>query len=426
MKEQEANRIIIPSNDLLLKHSLSVIYLFAALIHTVFLILFTKLHITEMQIINYFSPVLYFIAFYLNRKNQLVAGASIAVFEAVIHGTLSLFYVGWQSYFHIYIILLYPLIFFLYNLRLFLRILFTIFVTVLYVSMLIYSGLNEPKYYVPQSFAIFSGIINIISTGGIISIFAFSYSHYIRKNINLLKNAEKQQRTLNAQKNRFFSIFSHDLKNPITTLSGFVDMMLYNFENLDVAQQKDFLMQIQNSVTDLKSLVNGLLEWSKSQLDKAPMHPELIDVGPTLLEIKSLFEHYAMQKNITLEIPVDNGITVYADEHMFRSIMRNLISNAMKFTYTGGKVIITAKNENQKTSIKISDTGMGISAQNLESLFRIDKKIIMSGTNDEKGTGLGLIVTKEFVEKNNGTITVESILEQGTSFTVTLPSTFSG
>jgi len=422
MRPTEDQSHVLSDNDMLLKQSLGVIYLFAAIVHLIFLFIFIKLEVKEMQYANYFSPAFYIIAFLLNRSDRIVFGASVAIGEAVMHGILSLFFVGWQAYFHIYIILVYLLIFFLYRLNLILRISFTLIVTLLYIVIFIYSAKNEPRYAVPQTFLIICGVVNILSTAAVLSIFAVTYSHFIRRNIKLLKNAEQQQRTLNAQKNRFFSIFSHDLKNPITTLNGFVDLILLNYDILDDTKRKDFLVQIQNSVGDLQKLVTGLLEWSRSQLDNIQLYPIKIDVGPTMLEIKSLFEHHAIQKNISLEIYVDSNITVFADENMFRSVMRNLISNAIKFTPHNGKVIVKVITNVSSTVIDVTDTGIGIPSQNIDKLFTIDKKLLSLGTDKETGTGLGLIVVKEFVEKNNGTIEVKSIPEQGTTFTVTLPS----
>ncbi|MBN2487049.1 MAG: HAMP domain-containing histidine kinase [Bacteroidales bacterium] len=413
---------LIPDSDNLLKQSLSYIYLFAAAAHVFFLFLFARLGVKEMEVVNYFSPFLYIIAFWLNHKNHIVWGATLAIGEAVAHGLISLFFVGWHTYFHIYIILVYLLIFFLYKFNLFLRITFTAIVSLLYIASFVYAGFTPPKYTLSGHIIVLCGIVNITSTAATLSIFAISYSHFIRRNIGLLKSAEQQQRTLNAQKNRFFSIFSHDLKNPLTTLNGFVDLMLHNYDKIDDAKRKDFLIQIQNSVGDLQKLLNGLLEWSRSQLDKIHMHPEVIDLAPTLLEIKSLFEHHAIQKNIALEMQIDKNITVYADEQMFRSVMRNLISNAIKFTHRNGKILVTSGTNGTTSEIIITDNGVGISKKNLENLFQIDKKIFSTGTENEPGTGLGLIVTKEFVEKNKGNIRVSSIEEKGSIFTVTLPS----
>lgn len=422
MKRTEIQSHIVSGSDLLLKQALNAIYIFAALIHVVFLILFSKLGVKEMQIANYFSPIIYLVAFLFNSKNKMVIGATIGTSEAVMHGVLSLFFVGWQAYFHIYILLVYLLIFFLYNFNMALRLLFTFLVTALYISAFVYSGINAPKYNLPQNFIIVSGVINILCTASVLSIFSITYSHFIRKNITILKTAEQQQRTLNGQKNRFFSIFSHDLKNPITTLNGFVDLMLYSYEKIDNTKRKDYLLQIQNSVGDLRKLVDNLLEWSRSQLDNLKIHPVTIDVGPALLEIKSLFSHHAIQKNIELSISSENNIKVFADEQMFHSIMRNIISNAIKFTHHHGKVAISATSEGFYTRFEIADTGIGISPANLDLLFRIDKKIICKGTDNETGTGLGLIVAKEFIEKNHGSISVESVLDKGTRFIINLPS----
>jgi signal transduction histidine kinase len=422
MNRFESRSNYVFGDNSLLKYSFSAIYCFAGISHVVFLFVFWKLGVKEMQIANYFSPVFYIAAIVFNQKNYVAIGATLGIFEAVVHGILSLYYVGWQAYFHIYIVFVYLLIFFLYNFNLVIRILIAIFITLLLLGLIVYAGLSEPKYQLPKSFIIYSGILNIVSTAAVLSLFAITYSHFIRKNIDILKNAEEQQRSLNAQKNKFFSIFSHDLKNPIASLNGLSDLILFNYESLNEEKRKDFLTQIQSSASDLKMLVEGMLDWSRSQLDNAKMNPILIDVGPTMLEIQSLFEPQALQKEIKLDIRVTGNAKIYADEQMFRSAIRNLISNSIKFTHRGGKITVRAEQEQSKTTVTVIDTGIGIKPEAMDNLFSIDKLIIGKGTERETGTGLGLIVTKEFIEKNKGTISVESIPEQGTKITVTLPS----
>lgn len=423
MKTSTNNKYVLPINDPRLSYALGFVYLMGIFVHTFFLIAFWKFEVKEMQYINFFSPIAYGLAFFLNKKNKMVFAASLAVSEAVIHGILSLIFVGWEANFHLYVLLVYMLVFFLYNLHIFIRIGIALIITIAYAGCYIFAIFNEPIYDLPRTFIVFSGVFNIISNAGILSIFAITYSHFISKNVNILREAEEQQRKLNAQKNRFFSIFSHDLKNPVTSLHGFVDLMLHRYDSIKDDKRKEYLVQIQNTVNDLNKLIKGLLEWSKSQLDNVKVYPEEINVFQRINDVKSLLDHHALSKEIKLELDIDTGATVYADKQMFNSIMRNIVSNAIKFTPHGGKVTVEAGVENNTTKLIVSDTGIGIHPDNHDSLFKIDKKIISRGTDNETGTGLGLVVAKEFIEKNNGSISFKSVLNEGTSFIIFLPAT---
>lgn len=422
MKNPTNKNFIIPINDPQLSYALGFVYILGIVVHTLFCFAFSKLGVKEMQTINYFSPLIYIAAYLLNRKGKMVLAASMAVSEAVIHGILSILYIGWESNFHLYILLVYMLVFFLYNLNILIRIGLAILITGAYVGCYIYSIYNEPVYQLSEVYISISGVINIASNAGVLSVFAITYSYFIRKNVQILKTAEEQQRKLNAQKNRFFSIFSHDLKNPVTSLNGFVDLMLHRYDDIQDEKRKTYLVQIQNTVVDLNKLVKSLLEWSKSQLDNVKIYPEEINAYQRIMDVKSLLDHYALSKEIQLYENIDNDITVYADQQMFNSIMRNIISNAIKFTPHGGKVYVTAEQKNGETNIYVRDTGVGIDPEIQSSLFRIDKKNINQGTDKESGTGLGLVVAKEFAEKNNGSVSFTSEMNVGTTFSIVLPS----
>lgn len=422
MKHPANKNFVFPINDPQLEYALGFVYILGFVVHTFFCFAFAHLGVKELQIINYFSPLIYIVAYFLNRKGKMVMAASIAVLEAVVHGLLSLLYIGWEANFHLYILLVYMLVFFLYNLNILYRIGLALLITIGYAGCYVYAILNEPVYQFPEAYISFAGILNIVSTAGVLSVFAITYSYSIRKNVRILKNAEEQQRKLNAQKNRFFSIFSHDLKNPVTSLNGFVDLMLHRYDDIHDEKRKAYLVQIQNTVIDLNKLVKSLLEWSKSQLDNVKTYPEEIIVNKQIEDVKSLLDHYALSKDIKLHHNIDKNLTVYADQQMFNSILRNIVSNAIKFTPHGGNVLLTAEQENDKTKIYIRDTGMGIDPKIQDSLFRIDKKNITQGTDNETGTGLGLVVAKEFAEKNNGSVSFKSEVNVGTTFCIFLPS----
>jgi signal transduction histidine kinase len=287
----------------------------------------------------------------------------------------------------------------------------------------VYSLNNSPIFELQKSFVIAAGIINVVSMAFVLSLFAVAYSHFIGENIFVLEEAENKQRELNTQKNRFFTIFSHDLKNPVSSIHGFVDLLIDRYDVLDHEHRKKYLLRIQDAVKETYKLVNSLLEWSKSQIYNAEVFPRIIFIEQAVSDIKCLFEQAAKSKNISILLSLDNKLTIYADEHMFLAIMRNLVSNAIKFTNKDGKIIISAKANKKTTMITVSDTGIGIPNEDMQDIFKISDKKIRLGTENEHGTGLGLNVAKEFVEKNNGSIHVESEIGKGTKFVFFLPST---
>ena len=302
------------------------------------------------------------------------------------------------------------------------RVTLSVLITLAYTYLYIYSINHQPVYNFPSAFIGAAGIINLVNTVGVLSLFAISYSYFIRKNIKLLEEAEFQQRIRNVQKNKFFSIFSHDLKNPISSVYNLLDLLLKRYDVIDDEKRKNHLHQIHSAVGDTYNLVNDLLEWSRSQLNNAQIKPEKILVEKVISDIVSLFEHHASSKEILIKTFLEDKLTIYADTQCIYSIMRNLISNAIKFTSTGGKVIVEAKSLYGMTKISVMDNGIGISNKQLESLFSIDKQEVSVGTAHERGTGLGLVVVKEFVEKNNGSVEVESQINEGSTFTISLPS----
>ena len=226
--------IISSQEDASLRQALNLVYIYSILTHLVFFFAFRYSGVKPMVILNSFSPLFYLTAIYLNNKKLVVAGGIIAASEAVIHGAISVIFVGWSTNFHLYIILVYLLIFFLFNLHISIRITMAIVITAVYVILYVKTLDSPPIYEIPYSFVLISGIVNIINTAFVLSLFAIAYSSFIRKNIALLLNSEMKQRALNAQKNKFFSIFSHDLKKPISSLYGFLELLLQRYVTMEV------------------------------------------------------------------------------------------------------------------------------------------------------------------------------------------------
>jgi PAS domain S-box-containing protein len=239
-----------------------------------------------------------------------------------------------------------------------------------------------------------------------------------------LKKANVQLEQLNATKNKFFSIIAHDLKNPFQAIFGFSELLQRNFEDFDDTQKMELLNMIKASSESAYNLLENLLQWARTQTDRIKYSPADIDLAELIEQNIALSQGSAENKHITLVSNVNGKSLAFADKNMINLVLRNLISNAIKFTNDGGVVTVqcSAEEKNkQMVSVSISDTGIGISSDNIKKLFRIDEYFSTSGTAGESGTGLGLIICKEFVEKNKGIIHIDSELEVGTTFTFTLP-----
>lgn len=226
---------------------------------------------------------------------------------------------------------------------------------------------------------------------------------------------------LNATKDKFFSIISHDLKGPLNSLTSFSSLLINHTDSLSKDEIRMLAKDLDKSLKNLFTLLENLLEWSRSQTGNIEFKPEPFDLSSLLEQNKSLLQTQAQNKNITIENSSGNPMQIYAHKHSVNTVIRNLISNAIKFTPEGGHITLGMKPEPNKVIIFIKDTGVGMSAEVMQKLFRIDAKHTTKGTADEKGTGLGLILCKEFIEKNGGTIWVESEANKGSVFYFSLP-----
>jgi len=244
----------------------------------------------------------------------------------------------------------------------------------------------------------------------------------IRKNAEakLRKHAEELEE-LNQSKDKFFSIISHDLRSPFNALLGISEYTKKYFDRLSKEDIKESIENIHSSTRKIYNLMQNLLEWTKIQTDRLEFEKTKIDLYEISKKILELYKETAASKNINLTSNISNSIFLYADMYMVETILRNLVSNGIKFTHSGGRVYISAAVKSNLVEITVDDDGIGISRENLKKLFSLDKQYRMEGTANEKGTGLGLILCKDFVEKSNGTISVESQLNKGSKFTFTIP-----
>jgi PAS domain S-box-containing protein len=236
-----------------------------------------------------------------------------------------------------------------------------------------------------------------------------------------IKGFNEELKSLNASKDKFFSIIAHDLKSPLSGLLGFTEILADEFDELQMEEVKEFIGHSHQSAKNLNALLENLLEWSRIQTGNFAFEPSKVNVESVFDDIISLFNQNARNKKIRIEKNVDTAKDVFADKNMFKTIVRNLVSNAIKFTKENGSVYLTALANEKFVTISVQDTGIGLSQANIDKLFRIDVNYTTPGTNQERGTGLGLILCKELVEKNGGKIWVESEIGKGTKFIFTLP-----
>ncbi len=236
-----------------------------------------------------------------------------------------------------------------------------------------------------------------------------------------LANYNEQLKSLNASKDKFFSIISHDLRSPFNALLGITEYMVQFYNDMNRDEVLDSLNNVHKSAQKLYNLILNLLEWSRLQTSRFEVDKSTINLNELCGEIISLYKEMSDSKKIILENKIPDNVIIYADKYMIETVVRNLVSNAIKFTRTNGQVSINADTYNEFAIVSVEDSGIGISKEDMEKLFRIDVQYKHDGTASEKGTGLGLILCKEFVEKNGGSISVESKLNAGSKFIFTVP-----
>lgn len=243
------------------------------------------------------------------------------------------------------------------------------------------------------------------------------------------RQLEQQTRYLeqiNTTKDRFFSILAHDIKGPLNSLTAFLDIMSNHLDEMSREDIQFMSTSLNRSVKNLYQLLENVLSWSRSQMGIIEYHFEELSIKNVVKENLHLLQMTAENKGIRLIDEVPASVLVYADYPSLNTVIRNLLSNAIKFTEPGGSVTIGASSEAKKVLVWVKDTGIGMSAEVRERLFRVDQRISTKGTANETGTGLGLILVKEFIEKNGGRIWVESEPYVGTTFFFSLPSSYRG
>ncbi|MDA3942660.1 MAG: ATP-binding protein [Bacteroidetes bacterium] len=243
----------------------------------------------------------------------------------------------------------------------------------------------------------------------------------LEKEVAIRKKTEEELQEANSTKDKFFSIIAHDLKNPFNVLLGLSEILDQEYDQLDYDEKKEIISALRVSTDDLYKLLENLLSWSRTQQGKLKMNPQTINLAELVSENIDLLRQQATVKNIQIVPLVNQELETTADYNAITTVIRNLLSNAIKFTHQGGTITIRTETANDQAKISVEDNGIGIAKENQAKLFRIDEQFKLPGTMLEKGTGLGLILCREFAEANSGTLTLSSTLGEGSIFSLTLP-----
>lgn len=270
--------------------------------------------------------------------------------------------------------------------------------------------------YGPQLFILLTGIL--------ISILLFTLSTLELRSVMRARKIEqlnKQLERLNADKDRFIATLSHDLKSPFTSILGFLDLLSSNIHRFSIEKIIEQVNLINDSARHTYDLLEDLLMWTRAHSGQIPYKPVRLSLRDIFNNVRETIGPHAESKNIELSCTVPGNFEVMADKNMLKAVLRNLLSNAIKFTGNGGTVQLAAVSGDDTARIDVIDNGIGIEPHRLESLFDIAKILPAEGTDGEKGSGLGLILCKEFVERHGGEIWVESEKGKGSTFSFTLP-----
>jgi signal transduction histidine kinase len=272
---------------------------------------------------------------------------------------------------------------------------------------------NILKIEQQRFYQILMGLVILITI--VITVIIYLFYNKLR-----LKNNELN--ILNTTKNKILTIIAHDLRSPFNTILGFSELLSNNAKRLETTKIVKFSQHINLEATNTLTLLDNLLNWAKTQTKQISFKPKILDIKPIISQILEELNSTAELKQISLNYIQHDNIEVYADNHMLKIILRNIITNAIKFTYPEGSIIINAKQKNNFVEISVSDNGIGMDDKTLKELFTLQTKETTKGTANEKGSGLGLALCKELIEKHGGKIWVTSKIDKGTIFYFSLPN----
>ncbi len=235
------------------------------------------------------------------------------------------------------------------------------------------------------------------------------------------KNANLKLRELNVMKDKFFGIIAHDLRSPFNTMFGFTSILLDDYDSMPDRERKELIKNIEGSGRQAYRLLENLLYWAQSQTDRVEINRKEVDLFEIILDTFSMLKETASNKQITLNTTVEENSPAFCDEEMIKTVIRNLVANAIKFSFPNNNVTVSIEDSKNFKKICIEDNGTGIADELKGKIFSLENVYTSKGTHGESGTGLGLIICKEFVEKNGGKIWFESNNGKGTKFYFTVP-----
>lgn len=239
----------------------------------------------------------------------------------------------------------------------------------------------------------------------------------LKSNILVIEEQSQQLEELNATKDKFFSVVAHDLKSPLNSLKSFSSLLIDYFDNLNKDEILTMSKQIRDSVDNTIKMADNLITWAMLQMEDSKFNEEIIKVKDITSNIFDVYQNVALKKGINISFSVDDSLTIIGDKNQIEFVIRNLVNNAIKFTNKKGHVSLTAKSlADGLVQISVSDSGVGISDEIKSKLFSISNKYNSKGTDGEKGTGLGLMMSNEFMKLNGGHIEIESSLGKGSTF----------
>ena len=273
--------------------------------------------------------------------------------------------------------------------------------------------INTAMYDSDDRFIGFSGICQDITSKK-------KAEHIVEENNRLRKN-ELHLKEVIATKDKFLSIIAHDLRSPFNSTIGFLELLLTKYDEFNDEERKDHISLISENATTALNLLENLLVWAKSQTGRMAFNPVKQKLAPILNSVKETFQSAINQKDLTFKISIPDGIEILADTNMLGSIFQNLISNAIKYSRKGGTLLLDVQEIQNQIEMIVSDNGIGMGKETKNRLFKVGEEISIPGTSNEKGSGLGLILCKDFIEKHNGSIVVESEIGKGSQFIVRIP-----
>ena len=239
--------------------------------------------------------------------------------------------------------------------------------------------------------------------------------------VNQLKDSENKLSQLNQVKDKLFSVVSHDLRNPLATMQSFLKLITEHQEKMSEEERKKLFSEAQQSLNNLNELLYNLLQWSKSQMNLLQFRPDKLNIQSIADGAVRLVQLHAHMKQVLIKTSVEAGLTAYADKDMVEFIIRNLLSNAIKFSHRNSEVEIKAFSAAGHVVVETIDYGVGLNEAKIKKLMEKHTTISRRGTEKEKGTGLGLLISKEFIEKNGGHLQIMSESGKGSVFSFTLP-----